>query len=75
MAWSLRASSRHVHVLARDVLDREVSAQLVERQRLPRIGHNTAGHRHHDPTRIALDADWVIGAWNLHGLGLRFDVF
>jgi hypothetical protein len=28
-------------------------ARLAERQRLPRIGHNTAGDRHHDPTRIA----------------------
>ena len=65
---------RHVDVLARDVLDRRV-ARFAERQRLPRIGHNTAGHRHHDPTCVALDADRVIGARNLHGLGLRFDVF
>jgi hypothetical protein len=28
----------------------------MERQRLPRIGNNAAGHHHHDPIRVTRDA-------------------
>src|ERR1700680_1071775 len=44
---------RHVHILARDVVDRRIRF-LAQRQRLSGVGDDTAGDGHDDPRRARL---------------------